>query len=284
MNPDESSAGTSCLVCGVFQSHALYRGDFVYYRCSNCGLVSSAPIPTAEQIQAHYKSKFASGNYETARRYAVPYRRVHRQLANFVDPTPGDRILDVGCFTGELLSLLAARGADVYGLELQPEAVEIANERLAGRVYQADVFGTSFPKGPYDVVTMMGFIEHVTEPTAFLDRANVLLKQGGRLVLETPDAGSFVARLAGAHWPPLAPIEHIHLFSRRALRIVLAQSGFRNIRFRAHVKMLPVGYVYEMLQHFGPEWRALLKPVNTLLHNLPFPFYVGEIMVSATKS
>ena len=50
----------------------------------------------------------------------------------------GTNILDIGCFTGEFLELIQSRGADVFGLELQTEAVAIANAKLPGKVYKAD--------------------------------------------------------------------------------------------------------------------------------------------------
>jgi SAM-dependent methyltransferase len=274
---------TLCIVCGGDQRPAFRRGEFIYGRCRACGLLSISPIPTAELIESHYHAKFKAGNYEAARRYASEYRRIYRQYADFISPKPGDRILDVGCFTGELIHVLAERGADVYGLELQAEAVAIANGRLPGRVYQADVFGTRFPAGPYDIVTMMGVIEHVTEPAAFLKRANELLKPGGELFLQTPDASSVVAKVTGTHWPPLAPVEHIHLFSRTALRHLLKHAGFSRMRFRCHVKRLPVAYVYENFANFGPEWRKVFKPVEAILGKTVLPFYGGEMMASATK-
>lgn len=278
------TAASSCLVCGNSRSRALSTvGAFNFHRCSQCGLTSSRPIPSADEIEAHYRRKFTSGNYETARRFRREYRRIHHQLADFVRILPGERVLDIGCFTGELLKILVDRGADGFGLELQTEAVAIANVALPGRVFQADVFGTSFPPGPYDVVTMMALVEHVVDPGAFLRRAHGLLKPGGRIYLQTPDAGSVIARLAGAHWPPLAPIEHIHIFTRPALARLLAESGYSDVHFKAHVKWLPVAYVYEMLANFGPEWQKLFKPMKLLLGRTTLPFYVGEMMVSARK-
>ncbi len=53
----------------------------------------------------------------------------------------GNSVLDIGCFTGEFLELLQDKGADVFGLELQTEAVDIANQKLPGKVYEADFFG-----------------------------------------------------------------------------------------------------------------------------------------------
>jgi SAM-dependent methyltransferase len=273
----------ACIVCGSVQDGKWHRGHWAYLRCRGCGLLSSKPIPSSEQIEEHYRAKFQTGNYETARRYAVQYRRVHEQIANWIAPKRGERILDVGCFTGELIGLLSARGAEAYGLELQPEAVEIAQQRLPGRVYKAEVDGSAFPAGPYDTITMMGLIEHVTDPAKFVRRAHSLLVPRGRLLLQTPDASSMLACMMRSHWPPLAPIEHIHLFSRDAICKLLQGSGFTEVRCRAHVKTLPVSYVYEMLSAFGPEWKQVFRPVHALLRDTALPFYVGEMLVSAVR-
>jgi SAM-dependent methyltransferase len=277
----EDKIAMACIVCGSPQDGNLQKGKWSYGRCRTCGLLSSKPIPSPQEIEDHYRAKFQRGNYETARRYAAQYRRIHKQIADWMASKPGERVLDVGCFTGELIGILHQRGADVYGLELQTEAVEIARDRLPGRVYQADVDGSSFPPGPYDTVAMMGLIEHVIDPAKFVRRAHTLLVPGGRLMLQTPDAGSALARLMRRHWPPLAPIEHIHLFSRRSIRRLLEDCGFTEVQCRAHVKTLPVGYVYDMLSNFGPEWKRLFYPVRALLGDAALPFYVGEMFVSA---
>jgi SAM-dependent methyltransferase len=276
----------ACIVCDSIQDiqdGKLRRGDWHYIRCGGCGLLSSDPIPSSQQIEEHYRAKFKNGNYETARRYAEQYRRVYEQMANWIAPKPGERILDVGCFTGDLIGVLCAKGADAYGLELQAEAVEIAQQRFPGRVYKADVEGSAFPAGPYDAITMMQLIEHVTDPAKFVRRAHSLLAPHGRLFLQTPDSSSMIARTLRSHWPPLAPIEHIHLFSRNAIGRLLQRCGFTEVRYRAHIKTLPVSYVYEMLSNFGPEWQRVLRPVRMLFRDVALPFYVGEMLISAIR-
>jgi SAM-dependent methyltransferase len=276
-----------CVVCGNTElALGPRKGTWTYLRCTDCGLLALDPIPTADQITTHYRAKFEQGNYELVRRFAPEYRHVHEQLANWTKVASGERVLDVGCFTGDLLQILAARGADVYGLELQTEAVAIANEQLGDhRVFQADVLGADFPPGPYDVVTMMAVIEHVLEPRAMIQRARELLAPGGRLHLETPNSDSMAARVMRGAWPPLAPIEHIYLFGARAMRTLLQQSGFRDVRVGLHVKRLPVSYVYEQLANFGgPRWQRAAAPAKRLLGRARLPFYVGEMLVWARRA
>ena len=273
----------SCPVCGADAVAGYQKGAWWYRTCPTCGTLVSDPLPGDHQIEAHYREKFERGNYELVRRYAPQYQRVHQQLASWVDVRPGERVLDVGCFTGDLLQILASRGANVHGLELQPEAVAIATERIGPRVYQADVHGETFPPGPYDVITMMGLIEHVLDPRSFVRRAHQLLSPGGRLYLQTPNARSWVARLMVGRWPPLAPIEHVYLLSAASMRMLLEREGFADVRTRAHVKKLPGGYVYEQFANFGGSgWQRLAKPLRAV-GRVSLPFYGGEMFVSAHK-
>src|ERR1700693_2250484 len=102
-----------CIVCGGLQNGASMRkGQWSYLRCRSCGLLTSDPIPSSQQIEEHYRTKFHTGNYATLRRYATQYRHVYEQMAKWVAPKVGERILDVGCFTGELIEVLRSKGAD----------------------------------------------------------------------------------------------------------------------------------------------------------------------------
>jgi 2-polyprenyl-3-methyl-5-hydroxy-6-metoxy-1,4-benzoquinol methylase len=248
-------------------------------------------MPSEEQIARHYALKFQSGNYSTIRAFAPAYRSVYRQYVTWMGGftrLQQSRCLDVGCFTGELIDLLINEGnADAYGVELQDEAASIAEARFPDRVFRHNIDhpSTFLQDGSFDIITMMGLVEHVQQPGALLSRARALLKPGGWLFLQTPNASSFAARIARAHWPPLAPVEHLHLFSERAIQQALERSGFRLQEIRAHVKRLPLAYVHEMLQHFGPEWRRLLSPLYRVLpprvQQTSAPFYAGEMLVAA---
>lgn len=286
-----------CVACGGPQRRRFHYRNHEYWRCVGCGLMSTYPLPDAAAIEAHYAKKFREGNYELLRKFSVPYLEVYRHFVNILEARllssrlrlEESRILDVGCFTGDFLQLLVKKGArEVYGLELQREAVEIANQKLPGRVFQADVLGENFPAFPCEAVTLLGLIEHVLDPVALLKRAHGLLKPGGVLMIQTPDSGSLLAHFLGRYWPPYAPIEHIHLFSRKSMARTLEGLGFADVSFVSHWKRLPIAYVYENLRNFGPEFRRILGSVYRMLPGLviqkSLPFYVGEMIVVANKS
>jgi 2-polyprenyl-3-methyl-5-hydroxy-6-metoxy-1,4-benzoquinol methylase len=274
----------------IFREFAT-KGAFRFLRCQMCGLLAIDPMPSETQIAEHYKAKFDTGNYAAIRTFASEYKSIYVDyvawMGRFLSLNRA-RTLDIGCFTGDLLGVLISDAkADAYGVELQHEAAAIAEARFPGRVFRLNVDHPSdfLPEASFDAITMMGLIEHVREPAALLSRARTLLKPGGWLFLQTPNASSVLASITRRLWPPLAPVEHLHLFSERAIIAALERSGFKVRKIRAHVKRLPIAYVYEMLKHFGPEWRRVVGPVyNALpqrLQNFSAPFYAGEMLVAA---
>lgn len=284
-----------CIVCGGIQKHVFEYKNFHYYKCGNCGLVSTYPLPTKSMIKQHYADKFKTGNYKVLREYSKYYLEIYKQLANILGERlalnnkifRGLKILDIGCFTGEFLEVLAEKGADVYGVELQSDAVAIARKKLPNRIFEVDLNSEEPPKDKFDVITLLGLIEHVHNPVELLKKTAKSLKKGGMIMIQTPDSSSFLAKTMKKYWPPYAPVEHIHLFSRKALEKLLTDLGFSDIKFKSHVKKLPIGYVYSMLQSFGPEFRAIIKPFYSILPEkltyISLPFYAGEMAVTAKK-
>jgi len=283
-----------CIVCGSRQRKIFSYKHFNYYKCDNCGHVTTYPLPTKQSISKHYSDKFKKGNYSLLNSYSQKYNKVYEGIANtlllFISkknkPLLNKRVLDVGCFTGDLLVIFKRMGADVYGLELQKEAVKIANERLPKKVFEADVMSRKFNLGEFDIVTLTGLVEHVTNPVALLNKVSKITKRNGYILIQTPNGSSFPAKLLKKYWPPYSPVEHIHLFTKKSLEMALEQNGFEPIYYKNHWKSLPISYVYNMLENFGPEFHSLMKPLAKVLSksNLSLPFYVGEMIVIAKKT
>lgn len=80
-------------------------------------------------------------------------------LADFVQPKAGERVWDLGCGSGALLLLLAARGErlSLHGVELDPAGAELARDNLErngldGTVLTADLREAELPAGQADLV------------------------------------------------------------------------------------------------------------------------------------
>jgi 2-polyprenyl-3-methyl-5-hydroxy-6-metoxy-1,4-benzoquinol methylase len=142
---------------------------------------------------------------------------ITKALADFYWPSlKGRSAMDIGCSTGSLLYELQQKyDCQVMGVELQQEAVEIAKAGINGNVLQMDVDSSEFLEKKYDVVTLTGVIEHVVQPNRLSKRVSDLLKDGGVIMIQTPNAESLVARLLNRYWPALDPVEHIPIHSKK---------------------------------------------------------------------
>lgn len=54
-----------------------------------------------------------------------------RDLVTLLDPKPGERILDVGCGTGQLTAEIARAGAEVTGIDSSPAMIEEARRNFS---------------------------------------------------------------------------------------------------------------------------------------------------------
>ncbi|MGI8428692.1 MAG: class I SAM-dependent methyltransferase [Solirubrobacteraceae bacterium] len=146
----------------------------------------------------------------------------------------GDRALDLGCGTGEFTALLAGAGATPVGVEVAQAALARARLRhpaLAFRLAPIDE-PLPFEDGSFDLVWSSEVIEHIADTGAWLSEVRRVLGPGGRLALSTPDHGRLRVALHGLerYSEPLG--DHLHLYTRRSLRTVLAELGFLQIEVR----------------------------------------------------
>ena len=121
--------------------------------------------------------------------------RLRRRIDWMADEARGPRILDVGCSEGILEVLLARRGLEVTGVDINADALDFARGLLAEEPDEVRervelVHGTAeetgLSPGSFDTVVLGETLEHVHDPAALLDESLRPLREGGQVVITTP--------------------------------------------------------------------------------------------------
>lgn len=118
-------------------------------------------------------------------------------LVELLDPQPGERILDLGCGTGQLAAEIAARGAEVIGLDASPEMIEQARRSYPQLRFMVGDAADFRLAAPCDAVFSNAVIHWVPDHEGVARAVAGALKPGGRFVAEFGGRGN-VAALIGA--------------------------------------------------------------------------------------
>lgn len=194
----------------------------------------------------------------------------------------GRSILDVGCAQGTLALMLAERGHRVAAVDIRPQFLEYAASRfthgdvrfLAGNILEMDI------DGQFDLVFANQLIEHLVYPGLLLARLRNLLRDGGRLVVTTPNGGYLMNRLRS--YAELGDPEqweerqftadgdgHFFAYTEGELRALFSEGGLRDIQLlpfetpwvSGHMR---VRYLHRVLPYH------LLRALDRALLSLPW--------------
>jgi 2-polyprenyl-6-hydroxyphenyl methylase/3-demethylubiquinone-9 3-methyltransferase len=135
-----------------------------------------------------------------------PLRLAH--IEKLAGGLAGKRVLDVGCGGGILAEAMAARGANVTGIDLSARALTVARlhalevgSTVEYRDLSAEDLAAESPQA-FDVVTCMEMLEHVPQPASVVRACATLVKPGGRVFFSTlnRNAKSFLFAIIGAEY------------------------------------------------------------------------------------
>jgi ubiquinone/menaquinone biosynthesis C-methylase UbiE len=116
------------------------------------------------------------------------------------------RILEVGCGPAVMAPELLAMGLEVHGVDLSPEMVQRARQRMAGhplekrcRFAVGDVERLQYPDGFFDALLAMGVLEYLPTYGHALQSVARVLKPGGIAVFTLPNRASAYHLARGAY-------------------------------------------------------------------------------------
>lgn len=245
-------------------------------RCDTCGFHQCTDMT---DVLKYYETMDDPAYKQTHSQRALQQSAMLQAVPLKTD-AKGLRLLDVGTGIGILVQEARRMGYEAIGVEpsqkLQAHAVSLGLPVVQGVLPHPEI------SGPFDVVTIIDVIEHVTDPVDLLRSAADLLAPGGILVVVTPDRSSIAAATMGRRWWHYR-VAHISYFEPETLEAALGHAGLRQIGLRRPTWYFPMDYLAERALGYMPRW--LRFPVPRVSSKITVPLNLRDsIMVFAEQN
>ncbi|MEM3769696.1 MAG: methyltransferase domain-containing protein [Candidatus Bathyarchaeia archaeon] len=111
-----------------------------------------------------------------------------------IKPSAGKRILDVGCGSGKLAVECAKRGAEVYGIDISKNMIEIAKDHCKKEKVKVELMVgdalQGLPKN-FDFSVALGVLEYLERPKNLLENMLASVKNEGKVIFSVPSLYAF---------------------------------------------------------------------------------------------
>lgn len=259
----------NCEICDGSKNKKIYHQQFIlptrYYFhsgydvviCERCGFAFADNIPDQTFFETYYKEmskktfyiknkvfkKEKNSNYEKEMEKRLKYS--FSRFKNFLNKK--DKILDLGCYTGELMKILKDNGYNnLIGVDPSDYAVKVAKSRYGIKVIKASVFGDLNYLGKFDFIIINHVLEHIKNLSEFLQKVKNLLNVGGKVYIETPDADNFFISQSDKYLPEHQEafqqfsVEHINFFTKKSIHNLMKLNGFFKLKLQSKVSVIAI--------------------------------------------
>jgi SAM-dependent methyltransferase len=164
-------------------------------------------------------------------------------VLDLVEPTAGDRVLDLGCAAGAVTHFLSTFGCEVVGVDAEPLGIEKARSLFpALRFEVADVAALPFADSSFDKAVAADLVEHLDDETLtrMLAELRRVLVPGGTVSIYTPNSRHVIERLKKRNIILAQNPTHIGLRDADTLVTALTHAGLRVDRNEWRASFFPV--------------------------------------------
>ena len=288
----------------MFQgSDQLYESTdqvFSIVECTHCALIRLLPQPTLNELTRYYPTKYWWKTDETLLgKITEFYRKITLwDHVRFITASPRSTgpILDIGSGGGSLVRALRKHGIPAAGLDNSQVAARMTGSDGSPAVC-ATLPNIPFMAQSFSAITMFHVLEHVTDPVACISAARQLLRPGGKLFIQVPNAASWQFLLLGQHWSALDIPRHLIHFRANDIEELLRDCGFRILRRKFFsLRDNPASLATSLF----PNWEPVVRTVRgtrestfwattrsflyliLLIFSLPFTLWEAAAMAGST--
>ena len=265
-----------CAVCGRRRFKFMFEqgdknlklpGNFKMFKCLSCNVLFLNPQPNFKELQDYYPKKdYYSLNSldKTSLKVRLKlllyplffHHKKNNYLLKFIfSPLkflikgtkihPGEKILDIGCGSGQFLYEMNSLGLKTWGIE--PGKFDLEGAKKEGlKINNQDLKKSKYKSNFFDIITMHHVLEHLDNPKKNIKEIRRILKKNGLLIIGVPNNKSLAYKLFGKNWYQLDIPRHLINYSGKNLQYLLEKNGFKilKIRFNSRPNQFSVSLQY----------------------------------------
>jgi hypothetical protein len=242
--------------------------------CSDCGMIYENPrFPDDVILQAYISSQESEHDSQYKMRVNSFYHAL-KSLSSKI-PGKGAKVLDIGTAGGAFIDAAKRFGYDAAGLEPSLFLVQKGQERGLD-IAHGTIDTHPFEPVSFDMVCLWDVIEHLTDLKGSLLKIRPLIRDGGLLLINYPDIGTRMAKIAGRRFWWILSV-HLHYFTRGTIAEICERTGFRAFHFQRYWQILQFGYLEDMaIRYKIPFSRPLKKVTPDFIQRIPISYYASQ--------
>jgi len=290
-----------CYICKCSKRNKLFSVyGFDYVSCVGCNHVYTTQRYNDDAIKNFYSTNkyWAEVTYANKETYIYRKNDVAKPKVDFLLEiskfTKKKHWLDIGSGIGDIVSVAQDYGWNATGLELSETSVKFALEYFnvsLERKTLEEYYSRNKDNLKFQVISMIGLLEHVVNPIEILGLTHKMLEEDGMIMIQVPNANSLATHIQECFpenvFRHMSPIEHIMVFTENSLKIALEKTGFKPVSFWYHGLD-----IYEMINNFSlintkiPEskfYKIMVDCLNEMQYIIDEKKFSDRIIVIAQK-
>jgi len=247
--------------------------------CPRCGLLSSRPTLTPEEIVHGYEGVVDEEYLAEEGERRELFGWIADRIGHFSHEGP--RLFEIGANVGLFLSVARDHGWDAAGVEPSAWAVALGRERFGVELRQGTAEGLDLEAGSIDALVMLDVLEHLTDPMETLRAIRPSVHERGMLALSTVNVESLHGRVRGERWPWFIR-SHLHYFRPATLVAMLRDSGFEVVEWKVVPRSFHLSYLLQRAEGTFPGSAIARQAAQIADPNVPVG-WIGDVTLLVAR-
>jgi len=225
------------------KDHSVSNEEFQLVFDETLEMYKTEPQPSLETLASYYESEDyishtdAKRNlfekiYHWVRTYMLSKKMM---LVDRYTKSDAEKVLDIGCGTGDFLAMAKKYKWEVAGIEPDEQARKIAVAKIETEIHTNEWL-SEIPDHSFDAITMWHVLEHVPNLEEQIQTLKRIVKPKGSIFIAVPNFKSHDAKHYKQFWAAYDVPRHLWHFSQKAIKSLFEKENMKV------VKILPMKF------------------------------------------